>query len=277
MHVGSWAGNYTWWPARMSTVNGDVNGVTSPPSWTDFCEQHAAGAAEAFARDFRHYLQDNPSHNRPAACQDFAGKFCEYFLEHFEALTVLKHLTTDGGNTPHGSPTKSPKRDLKRPPTLGVSSRSLTADMAVSSEQGAVGGLAVDPGDYTDHSPGSSKHRSFFRRFSFRGIRSTVNRPFRQLFKQHSDEVELSSPSYADNKKHKLLQCKGDKAKLTKMLVECRKEGIVQQLVGEDYEGQTKWEKCRLVLIKTTGGYMLEFYTPPKVRAHSVQPLALDS
>jgi hypothetical protein len=28
--------------------------------------------------------------------------------------------------------------------------------------------------------------------------------------------------------------------------------------------GQPKWEKCRLALIKTVGGYMLEFYSPPK-------------
>ena len=252
----------------MSLVNGDLNGSTaSSQTWSEFCEQQAAGAAEAFAREFRLYVADHPTYNRPSACQDFAAKFCDYFLEHFEALTVLKHLTSDGGGTPHGSPTKSPK---KRPPTLGV--RSSTFD---SSEQGAVGGvdLMMGPhGEGSDLSPTSPKHKSFFRRFSFRGIRSTltVNRPFRQLFKQHSDEVELASPtgSYSTDtsKKNRFSLTRGEqKAKMTKMLVECRKEGIVQQLVGEDQHGQTKWEKCRLVLIKTTGGHMLEFYTPPKV------------
>jgi hypothetical protein len=52
---------------------------------------------------------------------------------------------------------------------------------------------------------------------------------------------------------------------LSKILVECRKEGIVIYLMGENIDGTQKWEKCRLALVKTIGGYMLEFYTPPKV------------
>lgn len=28
--------------------------------------------------------------------------------------------------------------------------------------------------------------------------------------------------------------------------------------------GTQKWEKCRLALVKAVGGYMLEFYMPPK-------------
>ena len=49
------------------------------------------------------------------------------------------------------------------------------------------------------------------------------------------------------------------------MFVECLREGVVNQLIGEDSQGRTRWEKCRLVLMKATGGHMLEFYTPPKV------------
>jgi hypothetical protein len=37
--------------------------------------------------------------------------------------------------------------------------------------------------------PATGKHKSFFRRFSIRGFRGNV----RQLFKQHSDEFELSA------------------------------------------------------------------------------------
>ena len=43
------------------------------------------------------------------------------------------------------------------------------------------------------------------------------------------------------------------------------KEGIVYQLMGEDSSARARWEKCRMVLVQTNGGYMLEFYTPPKV------------
>ncbi|KAL1453586.1 hypothetical protein WDU94_009917 [Cyamophila willieti] len=35
-------------------------------------------------------------------------------------------------------------------------------------------------------------------------------------------------------------------------------------MVGENTDGTQKWEKCRLALVKTVGGYMLEFYSPPK-------------
>eukprot|EP00918_Siedleckia_nematoides_P100778 GHVU01220213.1.p1 GENE.GHVU01220213.1~~GHVU01220213.1.p1 ORF type:complete len:565 (-),score=39.90 GHVU01220213.1:765-2249(-) len=129
---------------------------------------------------------------------------------------------------------------------------------------------AVATGDYhsspgEDPSPTSPKHhRSFFRRFSFRNIRGS--RPLRQLFKQHSDEVEVLSPpgvSDTSTSKRKHKQDK-DKARFTKMMVECIKEGYVHHLLGEDHKGKSKWERCRLLLIKTTGGHMLEFYTPPK-------------
>jgi len=50
-------------------------------------------------------------------------------------------------------------------------------------------------------------------------------------------------------------------------VVECRKEGTVNNLTPESLDqptGSQKWEKCRLVLVKAVGGYMLEFYTPHK-------------
>lgn len=74
--------------------------------------------------------------------------------------------------------------------------------------------------------------------------------------KQHSDEVELSGHSGRQAK-----------TKLAKIVVECRKEGLVNYLTPESLEqptGPHKWEKCRLALVKTVGGYMLEFYSPPK-------------
>lgn len=72
--------------------------------------------------------------------------------------------------------------------------------------------------------------------------------------KQHSDELELSGS-------------RQNKVKLSNIVVECRKEGSVQYLTPESLEhpsGPQKWEKCRLALVKTVGGYMLEFYSPPK-------------
>lgn len=82
--------------------------------------------------------------------------------------------------------------------------------------------------------------------------------------KQHSDEVELNSHQTAN----KQISGSGSssKTKLAKIVVECRKEGIVNYLMGDTIDGSQKWEKCRLALVKTIGGYMLEFYSPPKVK-----------
>ena len=53
---------------------------------------------------------------------------------------------------------------------------------------------------------------------------------------------------------------------MTKLMVECKKEGIVHQLFSDDrMEDSATWQRCKLVLVKTTGGDMLEFYSPPKV------------
>ncbi len=30
-------------------------------------------------------------------------------------------------------------------------------------------------------------------------------------------------------------------------------------------DGSGSWEKCKLLLVKAAGGYMLQFYAPPKV------------
>lgn len=112
-----------------------------------------------------------------------------------------------------------------------------------------------DESDYSEDTDSpKTQHKPFFRRLSFKGLRRGKG-----LFhKQHSDEVELSSHLNKHNK-----------TKLAKIVVECRKEGLVNNLTPESLEqpgGPQKWEKCRLALVKTVGGYMLEFYSPPKAQ-----------
>ena len=44
-----------------------------------------------------------------------------------------------------------------------------------------------------------------------------------------------------------------------------QKEGILRQLI--DAGGASlEWSKCRVVLLRSSGGNMIEFYSPPKVR-----------
>lgn len=110
--------------------------------------------------------------------------------------------------------------------------------------------------DYLEHDGGivSPKpiHKPFFRRLSFKGLKK--GKSF--FHKQQSDEVELSQNDSRRDKQFK--------SKLSKIVVECRKEGIINSLIGEFPDSTQKWEKSRLALIKAIGGYMLEFYSPPK-------------
>lgn len=85
--------------------------------------------------------------------------------------------------------------------------------------------------------------------------------PFQTIFQKHSsDDLEVT-----DGKK-----------KLAKIVVECRKEGIVNYVPPEFLKNDKKdltnleWEKCKLVLVKCAGGYMLEFHSLDKTpKTHS--------
>jgi len=108
-----------------------------------------------------------------------------------------------------------------------------------------------DFSDYSDAPSPKTQPKPFFRRLSFKGLRKG-----KSLFlRQHSDDLDVN---HEKKEKH-------SKSKLSKIVVECRKEGIVNYLMSENMDGTAKWEKCRLALVKTVCGYMLEFYSPPKV------------
>ena len=110
-------------------------------------------------------------------------------------------------------------------------------------------------------SPAPLKHRPFFRRFSLRGI--TKAKALNIFHKQGSDELELSSDIGQDvgwmRKNEK-------KIKTTKIVVECQKESLVNFIAGDvTMDGNSNWERCRMILVKTSAGFMLEFYSPPKM------------
>lgn len=213
-------------------------------SWIDFCDRHAKSAASDFAKAFCTYLSVNVPENARTTVshRDFVRKFVDCFVDHIETEI---------------SKNKLPKEKIVN----GNRSSSLTAGTS-----SGIGSLRAnsheDFSDYSEHDTDSPspkvQHKPFFRRLSFKGLKK--GKGF--FHKQHSDEVELSTHHNADknpkNDKH-------SKTKLAKIVVECRKEGLVNYLVGENPDGTQKWEKCRLALVKTVGGYMLEFYSPPKV------------
>ncbi|CAO1393917.1 unnamed protein product [Diamesa hyperborea] len=109
---------------------------------------------------------------------------------------------------------------------------------------------ASEGSDYSEDQDSPKIQKPFFRRLSFKGLRK--GKAF--FHKQHSDDGDTSNS-------------RQNKTKLAKIVVECRKEGTVNYIPPESLDQPSaphKWEKCKLVLIKTIGGYMLEFYSPPK-------------
>ncbi|XP_040579315.1 SH2B adapter protein 2 [Lepeophtheirus salmonis] len=122
-------------------------------------------------------------------------------------------------------------------------------------------------------STASAGPKAIFRKFSRGFIRKTRGINFFQ--KQHSDEVELSNTSGnlnnhggSSNSNYEG-ECQ-KKRKYKKVRVEMKKSGKINFITSEGKDfynldtGRPKWERAKLVLYKTSGGYLLEFYSPPK-------------
>ncbi|XP_018400975.1 PREDICTED: SH2B adapter protein 1-like isoform X1 [Cyphomyrmex costatus] len=210
--------------------------------WIEFCERHARASASDFAKAFCAYVSLNLPESARAnlSHRDFLRKFVESFCEHFESEYLRQSVRSLSLHDTRSI--VSNERDIN------LASQNTNAPVRASSHE--------EFSDYSEHegeavSPKPS-HKPFFRRLSFKGLKK--GKSF--FHKQQSDEVELSHSEHRKDKH--------SKAKLSKIVVECRKEGIVNSLMGENIDGTQKWEKSRLALIKAIGGYMLEFYSPPK-------------
>ncbi|KAK0072729.1 hypothetical protein PV325_010909 [Microctonus aethiopoides] len=205
--------------------------------WIEFCDRHARAAASDFAKAFCTYVSLNLPESARATLshRDFLRKFIDTFCEHFENEYLRRSA-------------RSPSFHDTRHVVSNSTSQNNRIPVRASSHE--------EFSDYSEHdgeivSP-KPVHKPFFRRLSFKGLKKGKG-----LFHRHqSDEVELS---HSESRKEKY-----SKSKLSKIVVECRKEGIVNSLMGENADGTQRWEKSRLALIKAIGGYMLEFYSPPK-------------
>ncbi|KAH8381926.1 hypothetical protein KR009_001080 [Drosophila setifemur] len=102
--------------------------------------------------------------------------------------------------------------------------------------------------------------KSLLRRLSFKGLRKGKFSVLQAFFHKNSDDTDGGGGH------------KQNKTKLAKITVECRKEGWVNNLTPESLDqptGSQKWERCRLVLVKAVGGYMLEFYPNKSTKPRS--------
>ena len=276
-----------------------TNGVVRIADWCEFCESHARDAAQNFAISYKSFLSEKPDYKNSPTVQDYAKKFVSYFLEHFEAI-VDQMLHGRQGNQSVSQPNLNSQYgvhgEVYNPaPVLRPRSRGSTASESQLrilgtnniSERASVQVVwsnpsSFDHGDYSDRISAShnvdsnekgakpkskSKRKSIFRRISFRNFKTKDKKKSSHPQNDLPSSDSTSSTSMEQSKhSHRKFKHKDHLKSMDNGInLECLKEGVIHQLVGEDYSGRTKWEKCRLTLMKTTGGYMLEFYCPPKV------------
>lgn len=289
----------------MAKYNEDllVGGIR--PGWIEFCEKQARMAAEEFLDSFLVFLKNYPAGEiRPREPVDYARKFVEIFLYHFEKK-VKRRSTDSDTKSFNANPPGDGSGEIGDSDILFESSRHFDQE---SSQNGFSTGshmfgqtifrtvstveeennpdAASDREDSSDHEPRSvtseqqphnlthplNKHKgSILKRFSFRKMKK------KGLFKQNSDEVELgvgSSDNYSKDKQEtdRKTQKRNKQSKSSSKhkhsvqhpAGDVKKEGIVHVLMGEDSKGKSRWEKTRLVLVQSNETYNLEFYSPPK-------------
>lgn len=260
----------------MAAHNGEHGGYFSSSravGWCEFCENQAITASEQFVRSFLDFQrsQFTSTDSAPRDPVMYARKFVEYFLQLFErqikrtsyyleSQTQIK--STFQGNDPLFSGLSNEHHNLSREssfasqtsrsPANGNSNSPFVDDY--SDNVTTVNTSVTSPDVKSKHSP---KEKGFLRRFSFRKHKRSV--------KHNSENTDLTG----NHRKFKNNQrSKGDgKSSHVKSEIqgEVKRESVVNVLTGEDSKGKSRWEKTKLVLKETTGGSLLEFYSPPKV------------
>ncbi|GFR77188.1 SH2B adapter protein 2 [Elysia marginata] len=238
----------------MAGVGSDGEGESMT---VDFCEKQASNSAQNFVHNFLAFDRNNPATGRTRDPYEYAKKFTEFFLRSFDyelrrssAHNVNNHHTeVNSVAEAHGaSPAEAvPTRTSENVPQNGND----------HTHHAHVGDYEREHSPERGVSPSRKPTKGILRRFSFKSIRRS------KLFKQGTNADDgTEPPSPQSRSKHK--SKKEGKHRTTSVHQDIHKEGIVNVLTGEDARGRSRWEKTRLVLLKTQSGFQMEFFSPPK-------------
>ncbi|KAK6183800.1 hypothetical protein SNE40_002420 [Patella caerulea] len=230
----------------MAAVNGAADTSQSDQSWVEFCDRQALTAAENFVRSYKNFESLTNNVNRSRDPNEYARKFAEYFLRHFDFEFRRSSMNEDtNAEVKERNQSTFPNSETW---LQNGGDQDDYADTHVEN---------LPPPQNIVSPPGRKHHnKSLIRRLS---IHLKKNR----FFKQSSEDLD----SVSETTKRKQKQSKKEKNRVTSNSesdVQIKKEGIVHVLSGEDSKGQSKWEKTKLVLSNRTGSYLMEFYCPPK-------------
>ncbi|CAG7725229.1 unnamed protein product [Allacma fusca] len=266
---------------------GGGSGGSDTDWWQSWCEETAASvAAKVVAKFSVTKGQVNGDGSEPTSSFsdpnkisiDLIHRFIQVFSHHLESeILQSSHLSHNARflNGHHSTVVKSGVGSPRITPASTANGFNSTQNDISHPELPSPSHLdtshrPLDPSEnqlMSDQEPNNSSsiqshpRKPFYRRLSFKGFKKG-----RFFHKQLSDEVQLSGQGAEPFQVATTTRKEKNKSgKLAKIVVECQKEGIVHYLSAENLDGSHKWEKCRLVLVKTVGGFMLEFYSPPKV------------
>ncbi|XP_014204226.1 SH2B adapter protein 2 [Copidosoma floridanum] len=227
--------------------------------WAEFCDRQARYAAQEFARAFCTYVNVELTEiaRTNLSYKDFLRKFFERFCDHFEVEYSKRSVRSPSS------------QNLRLTASNNRISNAISQNNRISvraSSNEEFGNHLQQNGEKTSPKP---THKPFFRRLSFKGLKKS--KAF--FLKQQSDDTERA---HVENRKVD----KHSKTKLSKIVVECRKEGYVNAMVVENADnaentnislnntdntdGSQQFEKCRLSLVRASAGYMLEFFYSSK-------------
>ena len=197
--------------------------------WEEFCKDRGEVAAINFANEFLQFVRDNPVFDVSGASGTFSKRFVEHFLQAFD-VEVHKQdgfLDLEAPDSP---------TDVFGPDDWG-SSVHLT-------------GTFKAPEKKTSES-------------SFKFLEKLKD--VKGFFKRNANE-ELPPAKQAETRRD--LEDQRAQFLETKLTTSVKREGVMNYLMNLESGMNTEdffWQKCRVVLFKAPGGFMLEFYTPPKV------------
>ncbi|GFN96601.1 Sh2b adapter protein 2 [Plakobranchus ocellatus] len=235
----------------MAGVGSDGEGESMT---VDFCEKQASSSAQNFVHNFLAFDRNNPVIGRTRDPYEYAKKFTEFFLRSFDY--EYRRSSIHNVNN-HHTEVNSVAEAHGASPAEVISTRTSEIVPHNGNDHAHAGDYERDQSPERGLSPSRKPNKGILRRFSFKSIRRS------KLFKQGTtSEDGVEPPSPHSRSKHK--SKKEGKNRIANAHQDVHKEGIVNVLTGEDARGRSRWEKTRLVLLKTQSGFQMEFFSPPK-------------
>uniref|UniRef100_A0A8C5RBE2 SH2B adaptor protein 3 n=1 Tax=Laticauda laticaudata TaxID=8630 RepID=A0A8C5RBE2_LATLA len=224
-----------------------------PGGWNEFCKQHAIATARELAREYLHFVSENPQHE-VLAVENFSLQFADLFQQYFcheVKDTRVRDYRETGQKHAEGSPV-----------TVGTKAEVELLDQVNRASEVRSGGL---PKSWSSEElVASASPLAIRRNFSLDRLR----RSWRSLFRRRSSEPGPGEGEMAD-----LVLRSGLARKIFPWAIsrdcslQIQKEGILKYMMVTEDSG-TRWQKCRLVLYKEgphdRENYALALLDPPK-------------